>query len=110
MQLTRACRTFITSQEQKHLLFHSNESISKFLSLKVSNHPKFQNPHIETRSYLLFLGQRVHISEDGHSSVCEATPARNLDDKRDPRVGQDVACVDGEGGEGEDGICNWNKP
>jgi hypothetical protein len=67
---------------------------------------KFHIPQTETRSYLLFLGQRIHISENGHSGICEAAPARNLDDERDPRVGQDVARVDGEGGEGEDGICN----
>ncbi len=46
----------------------------------------------------------VDITEDGHAGVGEACPAGHLDDHGAAGVCQDVAGVDGQGAEAEDGL------
>ena len=46
----------------------------------------------------------VDVPKDGNTGICKAGPARHLDDHGAAGVGQDVARVDGQWAQAEDGL------
>ena len=62
-----------------------------------------RRPHL-LRLLLHLLGQRVDVAKDGDARVGEPRPPRHLHHQAAPRVLQDVARLDGERREAEDGV------